>query len=32
VTAPGRLMSESAPEVARRLQEQQVDAVVLTPV
>ncbi|GAB4252875.1 MAG: glycine/sarcosine/betaine reductase selenoprotein B family protein [Acidobacteriota bacterium] len=32
VTAPGRLIRETAPEVARRLQEDGVDAVVLTPV
>lgn len=32
VTAPGRLMSESAPAVARLLREREVDAVVLTPV
>lgn len=32
VTAPGRLMSESAPAVARLLLERGVDAVVLTPV
>ena len=32
VTAPGRLMSESAPAVARLLLEREVDAVVLTPV
>jgi len=32
ITAPGRLISTSAPEVARMLREDQVDAVFLTPV
>ncbi len=32
ITAPARLMAESAPEVAAHLRQQQVDAVLLTPV
>jgi D-proline reductase (dithiol) PrdB len=32
ITAPGRLISESAPQVAAKLQEDQVDAVFLVPV
>lgn len=32
ITAPGRLMQISAPEIARKLAEDQVDAVLLTPV
>jgi D-proline reductase (dithiol) PrdB len=32
VTAPGRLMSMTAPEIARCIAEDQVDAVLLTPV
>ncbi len=32
ITAPGRLIQETAPEVASLLQQQQVDAVLLTPV
>lgn len=32
ITAPGRLMAETAPEVAQLLRQQQVDAVLLTPV
>jgi D-proline reductase (dithiol) PrdB len=32
ISAPGRLISESAPEIARRLAENKVDAVLLTPV
>jgi len=32
VTAPGRLLSRSAPEAAEKLKEDQVDAVLLTPV
>ena len=32
ITAPGRLIEESAPEVARLLGQQQADAVLLTPV
>jgi D-proline reductase (dithiol) PrdB len=32
VSAPGRLVSRSAPEIARRLREDGVDAVLLTPV
>jgi D-proline reductase (dithiol) PrdB len=32
ISAPGRLISESAPEIVRRLQVDRVDAVFLTPV
>jgi D-proline reductase (dithiol) PrdB len=32
ITSPGRLVSETAPEVASRLQQDQVDAVFLVPV
>jgi hypothetical protein len=32
ITAPGRLMTRTAPEVAALLVEDQVDAVLLTPV
>ena len=32
IAAPGRLIAETAPEVARMLLEDQVDAVLLTPV
>lgn len=32
ITAPGRMIAETAPEVARMLLEDEVDAVLLTPV
>jgi D-proline reductase (dithiol) PrdB len=32
IAAPGRLISETAPEIVRRLQQDKVDAVFLTPV